>query len=280
MLKNTMCPKEKAYFTRFLYESEKSGATVEKYVSDAEDFVGFLRGRKLSKEVLLEYKDGLIPRYSVRTLNTKLASVNSYLCFKGKPELKMSYEKVQTPPFRDDALVLSQEEYFRLIDTAMKNHDVRLALLVQTLGSTGMRVSEVEYVTVEAVKEGKVSIRLKRKTRTVILPDRLAKKLGAYAELLGIESGPVFLTKNNNVLDRTNIYRMLRELGKQAHVSEKKVFPHNFRHFFALSYYNSTRDMLHLSDLLGHTNINTTRIYTQTSLEEFKEEINSLELVK
>lgn len=267
-------------FRSYLIESEKSRSTIEKYTHDVEELLDFLGERPITKEELLDFKNAILKLYSANSLNTKLASVNAYLVYKGRPDLKVRYEKVQHKAFRDDSLDLTREEYFRLVDTAMKKNKVQLALILETMASTGMRISELCYITVESVYRGRVDVRLKGKNRIVLLPDRLCTAFKEYIEVKHLEEGALFISKNKKALNRSNIYVALKRLCKHANVDEKKVYPHNFRHFFALAYYRETGDLIHLSDILGHSSVNTTRIYTQCPIDAFRGEINKLNLIR
>lgn len=162
----------------------------------------------------------------------------------------------------------------------MRKDKVQLALILETMASTGMRISELCFITVESVYRGKVDVRLKGKNRTVLLPDRLCMAFKEYIQMKQLKGGPLFISKNNKALNRSNIYVALKRLCKYADVDEKKVYPHNFRHFFALAYYRETGDIIHLSDILGHSSVNTTRIYTQCPIDAFRGEINKLNLIR
>lgn len=266
-------------FKNKLIDDEKSYNTIYKYLHDVDCFLDYADGRKMTKRLFLEYKEHISPLYLPKSVNTVIASINAYMVYIGKPELKIKYEKIQKPCFRDVSKELTRDEYYRLVYAAKSSNKIKTALILETLASTGIRVSELEFLTVESIKCRMMNIKLKGKIRVVLLPDKLNDLLSEYIKDNNITSGPVFLTKNGTTLSRINLWRQFKNLCKTAQVDQSKVYPHNFRHLFAVSYYDKTKDIVHLSDILGHSSVNTTRIYTQTSVETFKNEINSLNLV-
>lgn len=246
-------------FQYFLISEEKSKATIDKYVRDVIQFLRFVQEKEIDKNLVLEYKAELICRYAPSSVNSMLAAINLYLEFIEKSDCKVKLVKIQRQLFAKEERELTKEEYRRLLKAA-KN--TRISAVIQTICGTGIRVSELSFITVEAVKEGKASVRCKNKTRIIFIPKQVQKMLKAYIKKAGITAGPVFVTKKGNPLDRSNIWKEMKALCSKADVSEKKVFPHNLRHLFARTFYSIEKDIVRLADLLGHSSINTTRIYT------------------
>lgn len=235
--------------------------------------------RELTKEIVIAYKKEMENKYQPVSVNTKLAALNGFFSFIGRNDLHLKLLKIQRKTYCPAEKELSKAEYLRLIRAAKNKENRKLSLLLQTICGTGIRVSEVQYITVEAVEKGEAVIRLKGKNRTILLPGKLRKILKDYIRQEKIASGPVFVTRTRNPLDRSNIWRMMKALCKEAGVDEKKVFPHNLRHLFARSFYSIDKDIAKLADILGHSNINTTRIYIITSGEEHCRRLESLGLV-
>lgn len=246
-------------FQYFLISEEKSKATIDKYVRDVTQFLRFVQEKEIDKNLVLEYKAELIDRYAPSSVNSMLVAINSYLDFIEKCDCKVKLIKIQRQLFAREERELTKEEYRRLLKAAKNN---RISAVIQTICGTGIRVSELSFITVEAVKEGKASVRCKNKTRIIFIPKQVQKMLKAYIKKAGITAGPVFVTKKGNPLDRSNIWKEMKALCSKAGVSEKKVFPHNLRHLFARTFYSIEKDIVRLADLLGHSSINTTRIYT------------------
>ncbi len=246
-------------FEIHLSEEEKSNLTVEKYLRDIRSFVAFLGGREVSKGEVIAYKKRLARDYAPASVNSMLVSVNAFLKFVGRDDLCVKLLKIQRQIFANEKKELSAAEYKRLL-AAAKN--TRLAYVLQTICETGIRVSELRYITVETVKEGKAVVDCKNKTRVIFIPSPLRKVLLAYIKKSAVKSGSVFVTKNGKPLDRSNIWRDMKTLCKKAKVDSRKVFPHNLRHLFARTFYSVRRDIVRLADLLGHSSIDTTRIYT------------------
>ncbi len=264
----------------YLVNEEKSKATIEKYTHDVMAFAGWLFERAFDKTDVLKYKSELITKYKSASVNSVLSSLNSFFNYCGWYELKVKTLKIQRPVFTDEENVLSKSEYERLLKAAENKKNERLCLLMQTICSTGIRVSELGFITVEAVKQHRAEIQCKGKKRTVFLPIQLCKLLMQYIKSKKIKSGAVFVTKNGNPLDRSNIWSEMKKLCKEARVSEDKVFPHNLRHLFARTYYTAQKDIVRLADILGHSNINTTRIYTIESGEIHCRQIQKLGLLR
>lgn len=259
---------------------EKSRATMEKYLRDIRAFARWLDGRAIRKELTSEWKGHLIAQnYAPTTVNAMLSALNSLLEFLDLRECRVKFLKIQRCLFRDADRELTKEDYQRLLNTARKLGRERLGLLVETIGATGIRVSEVPYITVEAAQHGKAVIALKGKIRTILLPEKLRRKLLRYAKKQKTASGTIFRTKSGKELGRRQIWAELKGLCKYAGVEPGKVFPHNLRHLFATVFYHACRDIAKLADLLGHSSIETTRIYLITSGTEHQREIDRLGLV-
>lgn len=256
-------------FRNYLLEEERSAATIEKYGRDVLAFLSWLSDREeISKEVVVGYKQAIIGKYKTTSANSMLVSVNRFLDFIGKKDCQVKLFKIQRNPFRKKDKELTKEEYNRLILAAKAKASSRLFLMIQAICSTGIRVSEHRFITREALERGRITIYNKGKERVVFLPKKLKKCLLQYCRQNGIYSGPVFVTKNGTPVNRCNVWAEMKALCKEAGVSPEKVFPHNLRHLFAVTYYRMQKDIVHLADILGHSNIEYTRIYTFTSEEE------------
>ena len=256
-------------FRNYLLEEERSAATIEKYGRDVLAFLSWLSDREeISKEVVVGYKQAIIGKYKTTSANSMLVSVNRFLDFIGKKDCQVKLFKIQRNPFRKKDKELTKEEYNRLILAAKAKSSSRLFLMIQAICSTGIRVSEHRFITREALERGRITIYNKGKERVVFLPKKLKKCLLQYCRQNGIYSGPVFVTKNGTPVNRCNVWAEMKALCKEAGVSPEKVFPHNLRHLFAVTYYRMQNDIVHLADILGHSNIEYTRIYTFTSEEE------------
>lgn len=262
----------------------KADATISKYLRDARGFLDYLRADIrggdgcLRPESIRAYRDHISMKYKKRSVNSMLAGVNYLIGYCGRDELKLQTYKIQREVFRDDESELTLEEYRRLIYTAEKQGKDRLCMIMLTLGSTGIRVSELPFITVESLISKTACVSLKGKTRQVILPESLCCRLAAYAAGKGIEKGSIFITKGGRPVDRTNILHDMKKLCENARVDPKKVHPHNLRHLFASTYYDKYRDLAHLADILGHSNVNTTRIYTAVPRTELTKNIDGLGL--
>lgn len=249
-------------YESYLRGEEKSTATVQKYLRDVRGFVSFLDGRVLCKGETVAYKEHLVADYAPSSVNSMLNALNGFLHFLKKDECCVKLLKIQRQIFRSPEKELSLQEYQRLVKAA---EGTRLSLVLQTICGTGIRVSELQYITVKAVREGKSVVNCKNKTRIIFIPLPLQKILRKYIKKNGLKSGPVFITKNGKPLNRSNIWRDMRRLCKSARVSPEKVYPHNLRRLFARTFYSVEKDIVRLADLLGHSSINTTRIYTMES---------------
>ena len=252
-------------YLNHLMEEEKSVATLKKYRHDLNELHNYLQGMLLTKSILIEWKKYLIEKYAPSTVNSMLIAVNGYLRFFSWHDLSMKLLKIQKPLFSDENKELTREEYARLVMTASKRSNARLSLILQTICATGIRVSELKFITIEAVQTGRTEISNKSKRRVIFLPQQLRKLLRKYAQKHGKISGPVFTTRTGKPLDRSNIWRDMKALCTEAKVAPEKVFPHNLRHLFARTFYSLEHDLSRLADILGHSSIVTTRIYTAES---------------
>lgn len=267
-------------FRHRLLGEEKSPATVEKYMRDARSFWAFTGGDPVDKELMMAYKASLLDRgYAVRSVNSMLASLNSLLAFLGWEDCRVKHLRVQRQLFRDSARELSREEYARLVETARRLGRGRLSLLMETICATGIRVSEVRYITAEAVREGRTEIALKGKIRTILLPGKLCRKLEKYARQKKITSGELFLTRSGRPMSRKQIWAEMKGVCRAAGVAPSKVFPHNLRHLFARCFYRVSRDVAKLADVLGHSSIETTRIYLISTGAEHARTLDQLRLI-
>lgn len=267
-------------FLRYLVMEERAEMTIEKYVRDVRRFTEWCNGRKIEKKLVMEWKENLIEHgYCPTTINSMLASVHGYFRFAGIGGCNVKFLKIQRRIFRDQNRELNKDEYRKLIMTARSEGKERLAMLIETIGATGVRVSEVKYITVEAVRMGRAEIALKGKIRTILIPGKLARKLGTYAKKEKITSGEIFVTRNGTGMSRKQIWAEMKEICGYAGVESTKVFPHNLRHLFAITFYKASRDIVRLADVLGHSSIETTRIYLVTTGNEYMSWLDGLRMV-
>ena len=263
-----------------LRREERSRGTVEKYLRDAEAFARFLAGGAVTREAAARWREDLLQRgYAPATVNSMAAALNGLFRFLGWEECRIRFLRLQRRIFREERRELRREEYDRLLTAARRQGRERLALLMEAICATGIRVSEVRYLTVEAARRRKAEIALKGKIRTILIPDRLARKLLKYAKKQNTGSGEIFLTKAGRSLTRKQIWAEMKGLCTAAGVEASKVFPHNLRHLFATAFYSACRDIVCLADVLGHSSIETTRIYLATSGAEHARQLNRLGLV-
>ena len=267
-------------FNDYLIDEEKAVATVNKYLHDVGELQRWLGEQELCKSAVLAYKSYLCDHYAPTSVNAALSSLNSFFNFMEWYDLRVKNLKIQKQIFASTDKELTKSEYSRLLQAAKQKKNERLYLLMQTICSTGIRVSEVRYITVEAVVRGVADINCKGKRRQVFLPKQLCKILRRYINEQKIKSGAVFVTKKGNPLDRSNIWSDMKKLCKSANVSDKKVFPHNLRHLFARTYYSLQKDIVRLADILGHSSVNTTRIYTMETGEIHRKQIEMLGLLR
>lgn len=266
-------------FREYLIDEEKSLATVGKYVHDVTVFMNWLSGTEVTKTAALLYKQELIENYAPASVNAAISSLNSFFVFNEWHGLKIKAIKIQRQIFSSKDKELTKAEYERLLAAAKSKKNQRLYYLIQTICSSGIRVSELKHITVEAVKAGQAVIRCKGKTRIVILTKQLCVMLKDYIKQNNIKSGSVFVTKTGKPLDRSNIWSDMKKLCESAGVSKDKVFPHNLRHLFARTYYSLQKDIVRLADILGHSSVNTTRIYTVESGDIHRKQLQKLGLI-
>ena len=266
-------------FRSYLIEGEKSPATVEKYLRDVQHFFCHMNGRPVTKQAVLEYKFYLGETYAVASANSMLASVNVLLRHLGWHDLCVKQLKHQRQAFAPEQKEITRAEYQRLVATAYVQGNNRLGLILQTICATGIRVSELPFITVEAAKRGEAVVHCKGKTRTVLLVKELRTKLLRYAKERGVRTGALFVTRSGRPISRTAVWREMKALCRGAKVAPSKVFPHNLRHLFARTFYAKEKDIVTLADILGHSSINTTRIYTVTTGEEHRRKMSEMSLV-
>lgn len=264
----------------YLRTEERAPGTIEKYLRDARSFAVWLDGAPVTKENATGWKEHLLAKhYAPVTINAMLSALNGFFRFLGWEDCRVKFLSIQRKLFRDTARELTRTEYEQLIRTAEAQDKHRLALLMEAICATGVRVSEVKYLTVEAARTGCAEISLKGKIRTILLPNKLCRKLLKYAKKQKIASGEIFLTKSGKGLSRRQIWAEMKRLCAAAGVEPSKVFPHNLRHLFATAFYRACKDIAKLADVLGHSSIETTRIYLVTSGTEHRKQLDRLGLV-
>ena len=267
-------------FARHLQSRERSAGTIEKYVRDVGALAAFLGGAEVTRERTAAWRDALLEQGRAPvTVNSMVAAANQFFAFLGWEDCKIKALKLQRKLFRDDRRELTREEYERLLAAAHALGRERLALLLETICSTGIRVSEVKYITVEAARTGRAEISLKGKLRTILLPGKLCRKLKKYARAQKTASGEIFLTRSGKSLSRRQIWAEMKRLCKAAGVAPSKVFPHNLRHLFARTFYRVCRDVVKLADVLGHSNVETTRIYLISTGAEHAKVLDRMHLL-
>ena len=267
-------------FRRNLILDEKSPLTVEKYLRDLYFFRSFIKDMPVTKTSVIGYKQYLISRdYAVSSINSMLSSLNSFFTFAGWHELKVKVIRTQKKVYCSEEKEITKAEYERLIRAAERKGDTRLSLVIQTICSTGIRVSELRCITVESLEKGEAFVTLKGKNRTVFIVSNLKKKLEAFVKKEGITSGPVFVTRSGHPLARTNIWRDMKSICSFAGIDPGKVFPHNLRHLFARLFYSMEKDIAKLADILGHSSINTTRIYIISTGTEHRRYLENMRLI-
>lgn len=266
-------------FRAHLRREEKSAATIGKYMRDVETFASYLREGGVTKEAVIRYKSHLQRRYAARSVNSILAALNSLFSFLGWHECRVKSLRLQRQIYCAEEKELSRAEYLRLCRAAERKRNERLSLVLQTICGTGIRVSELQYLTVEAVRRGEATVSCKAKTRTIFLVKELRARLLRYAVAQGIRTGSIFITRGGKPLDRTNIWREMKALCQEAGVSPQKVFPHNLRHLFARVFYGIERDIAKLADILGHSSIDITRIYIVSSGAEHRRRMEDMHLI-
>lgn len=279
MKRRSITAKAIAEFKEHLILEERSAATVEKYIRDVKAFSEYAENGTITKETVIAYKKHLQENYAVRSVNSMLASINSLFAFLGWHDLRVKSLKLQQQVFCPEEKELTKAEYARLCKTAERKHNERLNLILQTICGTGIRVSELQYITIEAVKNGEAVVSCKAKTRPVFIVKELKQKLLRYAAEQGIKSGMIFVTRTGKPISRTNIWREMKALCEEASVNPQKVFPHNLRHLFARVFYGIEKDIAKLADILGHSSINTTRIYIISTGTEHRQRMENMRLI-
>ena len=265
-------------YRQALIREEKSAATVEKYLRDVRAFFAFIGSVPLTKELIMTYKRQLVERqYAVRSINSMLGSVNSLLAFLGCPECRVKAIRQQRETYCAEDKELTKVEYMRLLEAAKKKPQLRL--IMETICGTGIRVSELRYFTVQAIERGEVTVTCKAKTRRILLPQKLQRLLLDYARKTGVSSGAIFVTRGGKPLNRSNIWTQMKKLCQEAGIQASKVFPHNLRKLFARTFYGIEKDIAKLADILGHSSIDTTRIYIISTGTEHRRKIERLGLV-
>ena len=266
-------------YERVLQQQEKASETIDKYIAEIKTFVLWNKKENITKEEIIQYKKELInKKLNPSTINSKLSALNGLFKYLEHPEYCVKFLKIQRKVFQTEEKELTKREYEKLVETAYKQNKEQLALILQTIGATGIRVSELKYITKEAVLNGRACIHLKGKERVILIPKTLKKKLITFIKNNHIEN-EVFITKNKTPLDRKQIWRQMKQLCKEAKVDERKVFPHNLRHLFAVTFYKLNKDIAKLADVLGHSSINTTRIYLISTGKEHLSFLEKLQLV-
>lgn len=280
MKERMLTKKRMGDFEEYLQREEKSRNTVLKYLRDVYAFAAFTDGVKVTKQATIAYKEYLLDAgYAIRSVNSMLASINCLFTFLCWEDCKVKTVKLQRQLFCSEEKQLTRAEYLRLCRTAKAQHRERLTLILQTICGTGIRVSELPYITVDAVQTGKAVVSLKGKTRTIFIVRKLQQKLLRYISEQKIQSGSVFITRSGKPISRTNIWREMKTLCAEAEVDPKKVFPHNLRHLFARTFYNMEKDVVKLADILGHSSVDTTRIYTISTGTEHRRCMENLRLI-
>ncbi len=279
MKKRIVSTAQIAAFKALLVSEEKSAATTEKYIRDVKAFAEYMQNNEITKESVLAYKKHIQQNYAVRSVNSMIASINGFFSFLCWYDLKMKALKIQRQVFCSEEKELTKPEYLRLCRAADEKRSERLKLILQTICGTGIRVSELRYITVEAVKNGEAVVNCKSKTRVIFVVKELRQKLLRYAKARGIKSGMIFVTRTGNPISRTNIWREMKSLCESANVNPQKVFPHNLRHLFARVFYGIEKDIVKLADILGHSSINTTRIYIVSTGAEHRRRMENMHLI-
>ncbi len=266
-------------FQSHLYEEERSHNTIQKYTRDVKHFIAYLGEQPLCKAQTLAYKQHLAATYAPASVNSMLVALNRFFIWIGQSDCKVKLFKIQKQIFTQPEKELTHREYTRLLETARMQGKQKLSLVIQTICATGIRVSELQFITVASLHTRRTQVSCKGKTRSVFLPKDLCRALKAYCQAQHITKGSVFVSKRGAPLDRSNIWKMMKKLCAAAHVSKDKVFPHNLRHLFACTYYKIEKDISKLADILGHSNINTTRIYTMESGRQHARQLERLNLL-
>ncbi len=268
------------FFEEYLLERENAPATIRKYKTDVRTFFRYTQNdQEFTKEQLIQYRNWLVENYALSSVNSMLVALNQYLVCIGKERWKLRRVKTQRKIYEDVQKELSTEHYFRLIEAARSEGKERLALMMETMCSTGIRVSELKFFTVESVKSGIVRVWNKGKYRLVVLPEKLCGKLEQYAASRNLNTGMIFVTRNGKPVDRSNIWREMKRLSEKTDIADAVIFPHNLRHLFGRKFFHLTKNLVLLADILGHSSIEVTRIYASDGIASWKEKIEKLDLV-
>ena len=278
-MKRILDPKQMQEFEFYLRNEERSVATIEKYMRDVRFFASFVCDAEIDKQKVLDYKGKLGETYAVSSANSMIAAMNCFLRFCGWHDLCVKQFKMQRQVYCSEENELTRAEYIRLLEAANAKHNERLNLIIQTICGTGIRVSELQYITVEALGKGEAVVNCKGKNRRIFIVPELKKKLLRYVKEQGISTGTVFVTRGGKPVSRNSIWKDMKALCEQANVSPSKVFPHNLRHLFARTFYGIEKDIAKLADILGHASINTTRIYIVTTGAEHKRKMEHMKLI-
>lgn len=266
-------------FISYLHEQEKSNSTIKSYQRELFALQMYVDDNYICKEKVIEYKAILTKQYTPSTCNVAISAINSFLRFIGRQDLTIKPLKIQRKIFEDKDRELTKKDYEKLIRAATINGDERTALAIQTICATGIRVSELQFITIEALKHGQAQVNNKGKNRVIFIPQTLSNLLKKYVVNHNISSGPIFVTRSGKCLDRSNLWKSMKQLCSIAGVKSSKVYPHNLRHLFAKTYYTQQKDISRLADILGHSSINTTRIYTRESGAVHAKQIEGLGLI-
>ena len=266
-------------YKKWLIEEEKSPATIEKYMRDVTVFMTKMANVEICKTAVIAYKEKLLDQYAVRSVNSIIASLNSFFDFAGWGDCRIKAIKLQQEIYRSEDKELTKAEFDRLVETAKQRGDEKLALILQTICGTGIRVSELKFITVDAVRNGEATVNCKGKTRKVFIVSALRKRLKQYIRKNDIADGAIFLGTNGKPINRTTVWREMKSLCKAANVKQSKVYPHNLRKLFARVFYKIEKDIAKLADILGHSSINTTRIYIISTGDEHKRRMEKMKLI-
>ncbi|NLH92516.1 MAG: tyrosine-type recombinase/integrase [Atopobium sp.] len=278
-MNNTITADSIRQYSEYMSERERSGATIQKYVHELELLKEYLCGRAVTKNELIDYRIHASAVYKAETVNGKINAINSFLKFNGMNDCVLRLLRIQKKPFLDEDRELTETEYKRLLKAARAHDNRRLYYLMMTLSGTGIRISELKYITVEAVKAGQAEVSMKGKERVILIPAELRKRLSSYMKEEEITSGYVFCTRSGKPLNRSNICHDMKKLCSDAEVNPRKVFPHNFRHLFARQFYAIEKNLAHLADILGHSSVETTRIYLKSSAREYDRTLSRMKLI-
>lgn len=266
-------------YENYLQMQEYSSNTISQYIVAIKELSVYLNEKYLSKKLLIEWKEAAFSIYEKTTLNCKIAAINNFLSYLNLSELKLKSLKIQKKIFLDEKKELTKADYIKLVEEAERKKDKRLSLILQTLAATGIRISELKYITLKAIRDKKVEVFCKGKARVVFLDSKLCKKLLMYAGSVKNKNQSIFITKNGKNLDRSNIWREMKKLCEKAKVDSKKVFPHAFRHLFAIVFYSVKKDIAKLADVLGHSSINTTRIYIMECGRNHRKQVEKMDMI-